>query len=150
MAAALAAARQQVTTAADSMISRSTLTPFNEALGSSDYVRWRRELVQLAESAGAGFRAALLTNQNIPRRAPYADADVLLNDATGVATLTIPQIRQEALMYVLRQSLHPAGQSITLIASCVCTRAECLRPRLEPSRTRLSLFSTDVGQLDLL
>ena len=85
-----AVARQRVAAACDALIQRTPLKTFNEAMGSADYARWRRELVELASAAGPDFRAAVLFQNDIPAPASYPDASVLLDDATGGVTLTMP------------------------------------------------------------
>ncbi|KAL3916930.1 MAG: hypothetical protein SGPRY_006614, partial [Prymnesium sp.] len=119
-AAADAEALARVTVAADNLVNRPLpLDPFKENLGSADYVRWRRDLVNLAESAGPDFKAALITLRAIPAVALYADASVVLDNAAGAPVLTMPQLRQQALLQVMRTSLQPSGESIKLVSTCV-------------------------------
>ncbi|KAL3932542.1 MAG: hypothetical protein SGPRY_000653 [Prymnesium sp.] len=113
MAAAVAGAEAlaRVTTAADNLVNRPIpLDQFKENLGSADYVRWRRDLVHLAESAGPDFRAALVTLRAIPAVAHYADASVVLDTAAGAPVLTMPQLRQQALLQVMQSLVHFLGQ----------------------------------------
>lgn len=119
MAAAVADAEAlaRVTTAADNLVNR--LIPLDQFQGSADYVRWHRDLLHLAESAGPDFRAALVTLRAIPEVAHYADASVVLDTAAGAPVLTMPQLCQQALLQVMRTSLQPAGESIKLISTCV-------------------------------
>ena len=115
---ALAAARERVATVADSLNARDAIDPFQEELGSSDYARWRRELIQVALSCGEDFHAALVTAQPIPRGAAYPDACVLLDTAASVPTMTMPQVRQLALLSFMRRSLQPSGEAMRLVRDC--------------------------------
>ena len=118
-AAALAAARERVSGLADGLANKSTLDTFKEALGAGDYVRWRRELVQAAASAGDDFRMALLTRAIVPPAADYTDAMVLVDTVAGVPAMTMPQVRQVGLLALIRNSLQTGGESVKLISPCV-------------------------------
>ncbi|KAL3920038.1 MAG: hypothetical protein SGPRY_005403 [Prymnesium sp.] len=107
MAAAVADAEALYTTAADNLVNRLVpLDQFKENLGSADYVRWRCDLVHLAESAGPDFRAALVTLRAIPAVAHYADASVVLDTAAGAPVLTMRQYVSKHF-FKLCQELEP-------------------------------------------
>ena len=101
------------------MVQRVPFRHFSEALGSVDYARWRRELVELASSAGPDFTAALLYKHDIPSPSVYPLAAVLLDNAAGGVVLSMPQMRQAALLSCIRAALDPNGESIKMIADCV-------------------------------
>ena len=56
------------------------ITVFDETKGPTDFMRWRREVEALANSAGSDFLAALLTALDVPQAAAYPAAGV--NDDT--------------------------------------------------------------------
>ena len=118
-AAALAAARERVSGLADGLANKQTLAIFNETLGAADYARWRRELLQVASSAGDDFRMSLLTQAVVPPAAPYTEALVLSDTVAGVPAMTMPQVRQRGLLSLIKNSLQPEGESMRLIAACV-------------------------------
>ena len=102
-------ARNAVSLSASSMIARLDITPFKEELGSTDYLRWRKDLVLHAQSAGMDFSAALLTDRVIAAAGNYTDAMIDADDASGLHTLTMPQIRQHALLTCIKKSFERAS-----------------------------------------
>ena len=120
-AAALLAARERISGLVDGLANKTTLAIFNESLGAADYTRWRRELVQVAASAGEDFRMSLLTTSSVPPAALFSFTEALVLDDTvaGVPAVTIPQVRQGGLLALIRNSLEPGGQSTRLISACV-------------------------------
>ena len=113
-------AREMVAKICDNLITRSTWFPtFDETRGSVDYTRWRRDLLSCVQSAGVGFRESLLFAGSVPEAPTMTDADIMLDTAAGHAQLTMPQMRQQALLIVIRATLNPSGESIKLVRSCV-------------------------------
>ena len=102
-------ARQRVAESCDALVQRVPFKQFSEPLGSVDYARWRRELVELASSAGPDFTAALLFKHDIPAPPAYPLAAVLLDTAAGGVVLSMPQMRQAALLSCIRAALDPNG-----------------------------------------
>ena len=117
--AALVDAREAVRQSCDSLVSRSTyFTTFNEGLGSSDYARWRRDLISFVTPAGQDFVAALVTAAVLPPVADYNDTLVAVDTAQSRVPLTMPQMRQAALLHVIRATLASNGESANLIRAC--------------------------------
>ena len=113
-------AREMVAKLCDNLITRSTFfTIFDESRGSTDYARWRKDLEACVKSAGTGFRESLLFQGSVPEAPTMTDADIMLNTAAGHTQLTMPQMRQQALLMVIRATLPPDGESIKLIRTCV-------------------------------
>ena len=118
-AAANAVARKRVGSIAEGMLNTKTLATFREEMGSMDYVRWRRELAQIAVSAGMDFVFALLMLVAITPVALYTEAMMLLDTVDGVQERTMPQMRQSGLLALIRNSLRAGGESADLIEHCV-------------------------------
>ena len=113
-------AREMVAKLCDNLITRSTFfTIFDESRGSTDYARWRKDLEACMKSAGTGFRESLLFQGSVPEAPTMTDADIMLNTAAGHTQLTMPQMRQQALLMVICATLPPDGESIKLIRACV-------------------------------
>ena len=55
------------------------------------------------EGAGQDWIAAANFPSNIPGEAPYVAAQVLATDNTGVPTLTLPNMRQRAMLALLKR-----------------------------------------------
>ena len=70
------------------------------------------------KSAGAGFLAALLFDGDIDAAAPYNDANVTSNDLDTITTVTMPQLRQQALLAALRACFVPEGEAERLTRDC--------------------------------
>lgn len=116
---AAAAARRQVQAAADTLLNRSTtLVQFDENLASADWTRFRGDLARLAAAAGVDFHAALVTHATITPMPAYDISLIDDDSAAGVPMPSMPQIRQHTLLCVLRQGLHPTGESMKLIEKC--------------------------------
>ena len=119
-AAAMLAARTRVATLCDTLTTRPTsISIFDESKGAAAYEQWRTSLVDHIRPAGKDFVGALLYDAVIPHAPEYNDATVLDDTPAGVPDLTMPQMRQAALLAVIRASLAPAGESIRLIQGCV-------------------------------
>ena len=116
----LGEARKRVAQTCDALTTRSTFfSPFVESKGSVDYMRWRTDLYSFIGSAGDDFRTALDYNGSIDAVAPYQAAHVNDDTLASVVTYTMPQMRQKAILYVIRATLSPDGESIKLIRDCV-------------------------------
>ncbi len=114
-----AEARQIVARACDALINRQQFfSTFDEKVGATDYARWRRDLIAYVASAGQDFVQALLFPGVIPAPAQYVDAQVTMDTAAGRPQLTMPQMRQQAMLSVIRCTLQPGGESLRLIAQC--------------------------------
>ena len=115
-------ARNQLKGRGESLIGRSnntTLANLNEKRGSSGYTTWRQQLVVMVASAGVDFLVALHTQCEIVMATVYTEEQMLLDDSRGIPYLTMPQIRQELLMALIRGSLLVWGESLLLIEHCV-------------------------------
>ena len=143
-------ARQAVARACDALITRQQLFAiFDEKVGAADYARWRKDLIAFVASAGQDFVKALLFVGVIPAPPQYADAQVTMDTAAGRPQLTMPQMRQQAMLTVIRSTLQPGGESLRLIAQCVhgrsCGRHDCrargcpTRPSAETARHQVAL-----------
>ena len=118
--AELVASRLAVAKACDSLITRSTLfNVFNESLGARDYARWRRDLFTFVTPAGPDFVAALSYTGSIAGSANYDDALVVADTAAARPAVTMPVMRQQALLAVIRATIAPDGASAKLIRTCV-------------------------------
>ena len=117
--AALEAARRSVTLASEEILKNSASAPLNEALGSKDWARLRREWLNAADAAGVDFRAALLYDGNIPEATPYDPANVLLDTAAGALAPSMVHVRQRALLAWIRRELPDASESAKLVRDCV-------------------------------
>ena len=100
-------------------VTSTTISIFNESEGSVDYARWRKDLLAAAAAAGSDFLLALEFRGNIPPTALLGNASVLDDTATSFPTETLAQMRQRALMQVIRASLAKNGESMSLISGCV-------------------------------
>ena len=119
-AAALALARATVATQCDSLVNRSTFfATFDETKGSVDYRRWRRDLEALLTTAGTGFVETLRFVGATAAATTMTDAQLQADDITGHRPMTMPQMRQQAILFVMRQTLSPTGDAIKLIRDCV-------------------------------
>ena len=119
-AAALALARATVATQCDSLVNRSTFfATFDETKGSVDYRRWRRDLEALLTTAGTGFVETLRFVGATAATTTMTDAQLQADDITGHRPMTMPQMRQQAILFVMRQTLSPTGDAIKLIRDCV-------------------------------
>ena len=117
--AANAAARRQVSQACDALVTRQHFFAiFDEARGASDYARWRKDLAAFVEPAGPDFTKALFFNGSIDQARPYTDDLVNADTAASRPTLTMAQMRQHALLAVIRQTLPRGGVAMRLIAGC--------------------------------
>ena len=113
------AARLAVARACDALITRQHFFPiFDESKGAVDYARWRKDILQFVSPAGRDFAAALLYAGAIQPMADYADALVCTDTAASRPAVTMPQMRQHALLAVIRATLSPSGESIKLIGTC--------------------------------
>ena len=119
IAAANAAAREQVAKICDNLISRPTFfDTFDESKGSKDYSRWRKDLITCISPYSA-FKESLAFPGSIPAPPTINDADLMLDTAAGHTSLTMPQMRQAAILIVMRATLSADGESIKLIRDCV-------------------------------
>ena len=90
-------------TQCDTLVQRSTFfTTFDESKGSADYRRWRKDLVSTIQTAGAGFVETLNFAGAMPAVAQMTDANIQSNEEAGLLALTMPQMRQQAILYVIR------------------------------------------------
>ena len=113
------AARLAVARACDALITRQHFFPiFDESKGAVDYARWRKDILQFVSPAGRDFAAALLYAGAIQPMADYADALVCTDTAASRPAVTMPQMRQHALLAVIRATLNPSGESVKLIGTC--------------------------------
>ena len=115
----LAEARRTLAKTCDALTTRSTFfPPFIESKGSVDYMRWRTDLFSFVSGAGADFKNALDFNGNINAQGPYNAAHVNDDTLASVIAYTMPQMRQKAILYVIRATLPPDGESVKLIRDC--------------------------------
>ena len=70
-------------------------------------------------SAGEGYLAALSYDGDIAAAVPYNVANVNSNDLDTITTVTLPQLRQQALMAALRACFMPEGEAERLTRDCV-------------------------------
>ena len=119
-AAANAAAKASLAKLCDTLITRSFFfTIFDESKGATDYARWRKDLTSCMRTVGSGFHESLLFNGSVPEATTMNDADIMLDTAAGHTQLTMPQMRQQAMLMVMRATLSAGGESMRLIADCV-------------------------------
>ena len=112
-------ARLAVGRACDALNTRQQYFPiFDETQGAVDYSRWRKDLIAFVGPAGQDFVAALLFDGVIPAPPNYNDQWVNADTAQGRPVLTMPQLRQQALLAVIRATLTPSGEALRLIAHC--------------------------------
>ena len=114
-------ARERVKWSGETMMARcntTTLDTFNEKEAGRGYRRWRRQIEAMATSAGADFLAALHAVCPIEVADVYTEAHMLLDDPRGIPYMTMPQIRQESLIAMMRGSLSVGGESLRLIEMC--------------------------------
>ena len=100
-------------------VTTTIISTFIESEGSVDYARWRKDLLAAVAAAGSDFLLALEFLGDIPPTALLGNASVLDDSATSFPTETLAQMRQRALMQVIRASLAKNGESMTLIVGCV-------------------------------
>ena len=114
-------ARKRVKAVGALLIGRSnkkTLANFDENTGSGGYVAWRRQLLVLTATAGADFLAALRTQREVRVAGDYSEEGAIVDDAGGAPGLTMPQIRQEVLLALVRGLLIEGGESLALLRGC--------------------------------
>ena len=117
---ALSRAREQLARTCDALISRhSFFFTFNEALDAQDYARWKRDLEQFITPAGDDFVAALLFRGEIAPAEVYLATQVTSLLPTSIPLLSLPVMRQRALLSVIRSTLPANGESIKLIKDCM-------------------------------
>ena len=119
-AAANAAAKASLAKLCDTLITRSFFFAiFDESKGATDYARWRKDLTSCMRTVGSGFGESLLFTGSVPEATTMNDADIMLDTAAGHTQLTMPQMRQQAMLMVMRATLAAGGESMRLIADCV-------------------------------
>ena len=103
------AAKKTLANICDALTSQSTyFAVFDESKGSVDYARWRRDLFTFVGSAGVDFTAALAFRGAITPTADYDPAvSVNRDDGGALVVYTMPQMRQLALLTVIRKTLPP-------------------------------------------
>ena len=120
VAAFNAAAKASVAKLCDTLITRSSFfTTFDESRGATDYARWRKDLLTTMQSVGAGFKESIVFTGSVPEATTMTNHDIMLDTAAGHSQLTMPQMRQQAMLIAVRATLSPGGESIRLIADCV-------------------------------
>ena len=92
-----------------SRCNKKTLDTFDEKLGGRGYRRWRQQIETMAGSAGVDYLAALYAVCEIVMADVYTEEQMLLDDPRGIPYMAMPQIRQEALMAMIRSSLSVGG-----------------------------------------
>ena len=118
-AVVLANARQTLAKTCDALTSRSTYFPiFDESKGAVDYERWRSDLITFLASAGVDFTAAFTFGGAITANITYDVNNVNDDTINGVVTYTMPQMRQLAILSIIRATLSPSGESVKLIRDC--------------------------------
>ena len=65
-------------------------------------------------SAGVDFEAAIHTRREIVPAVQYTEEQMLLDTAGGIPETTMPQMRQAALLALIRSTLPDRGESLTL------------------------------------
>ena len=96
----------------------STFTTFKETEGSTGYALWRKAFFSATSGTGQDFLLALEFALDIPVAAPLAAASVLDDTSASVPTLNLSQIRQHALLQVMRNNLTDGGDALKLIKAC--------------------------------
>ena len=71
------------------------------------------------QTAGADYFAALSFTGEIDACAPYDVDNVNSNDLDSITTVTLPQLRQHALIAALRSGFMPQGEAEKLTRDCV-------------------------------
>ena len=119
-AAALLLARTTVAAQCDSLTARSTFFPiFDETKGAADYRRWRRDLENTVRTVGTGFVETLNFAGPMDATTAMTEAQLQADDVTGHVAMTLPQMRQQAVLFVIRATLSPDGDAIKLIRDSV-------------------------------
>ena len=114
-------ARKRVRSIAEGMLNTKTTAKFNEGKGSGDYVRWHREMAQVAQCTGVDVSTAHLTLSAIVPVALYTEDMMLLDTVEEVLETTMSQMsmRQAGLLALMRNTLPAGGESLDLIEHCV-------------------------------
>ena len=115
---AISTLHEQVQHRAAIFMQNSTFATFKETEGSTGYARWRKAFFAAATAAGQDFLLALEFHLDIPVAAPLAAASVLDDTLASVPTFNLSQIRQHALLQVLRATLTDGGEALKLIKDC--------------------------------
>ena len=92
---------------------------FLEKEGSAGWRIFREQLFRIITSAGPDYLAAANAAQNIPPPREYDPLLILNDDAAGVPTEPLYQVRQRALLSLLKSGLQAGGQSLDIIKDCV-------------------------------
>ena len=116
--AALRAARMQVLAVAQNLIT-TQLGTFDERLGARAWKQYREAFMREVTSGGTDFVATARFAGNIPPPAAYDDALILSDEPRAAPTETLPQLRQRALLHLLKSGLQPGGDSLRIIEGCV-------------------------------
>ena len=116
-------ARKRVQAAGELLVggsNKQTLAKFDESGGPAAYATWRQQILMLTLAVGADFVAALCTKSRLKAAGEEDDEEATIDDNEGVHTpgLTMPQIRQSALLALIRGALTEGGESMALTRGC--------------------------------
>ena len=116
-------ARKRVQAAGELLVggsNKQTLAKFDESGGPAAYATWRQQILMLTLAVGADFVAALCTKSRLKAAGEEDDEEATIDDNEGVHTpgLTMPQIRQPALLALIRGALTEGGESMALTRGC--------------------------------
>ena len=126
VAAANAAAKASLAKLCDTLITRSFFFPiFDESKGATDFARWRKDLTSCMRTVGSGFLESLLFAGSVPEATTMNDNDIMLDTAAGHTQLTMPQMRQQAMLMVMRATLSQSAASLCAlhVSPIACTPA---------------------------
>ena len=77
-------------------------------------------------SAGVDFEAVIHMLHEIAPAGEYTEEQMLLDTEGGIPELTMPQMRQAALLAMIRSTLPDGGESLALTQHCVHARGHVL------------------------
>ena len=126
---------EQVHNRAAIFMQNSTFPTFKETEGSTGYALWRKAFFAATTAAGQDFLLALEYGQDIPVAVPLAAASVLDDTLASVPTFNLSQIRQHALLQVLRATLTDGGEALTSSSNPVHMRADSWAAGPRPCRS---------------
>ena len=118
MSAADLAARQQVAAAGQQLL-LNTIDKFKESTATKGRATFRSQLLREIDSAGQDYAAAARYRGNIPRPAEYNDRLILDDTAAGAPAAPLHELRQRAMLHLLKSGLEEGGESLRLIDRCV-------------------------------
>jgi len=149
MSAQDAAARQQVAAAGHQLL-LTNIDKFQESTATKGWASFKSLLMREIDTAGPDFAAAARYRGNIPRPANYDNRLILDDSSAGAPAVPLPEMRQRAMLHLLKSGLEEGGESMKIIENAVYFSG-CLGDPSQPATTdEQALLLLDAGGAALL